>query len=132
MDADVIVVGYVPSAQGEAALGAAIVEAGRRGARLHVVNASNAEAYVDNGLADDDQLVALRRTLADSGVAHEVEQNVGRMDPAEEIVRAAERLGAGLVVIGLRRRTAVGKLLLGSTAQRVLLQASCPVLAVKA
>jgi nucleotide-binding universal stress UspA family protein len=128
----VIVVGYVPSAQGEAALRAALVEAGRRGARLHVVNASNAEAYVDAGLADDEQLVALRRTLAASGVEHVVEQNVGRMDPAEEIVAAAERLDARLVVIGLRRRTPVGKLLMGSTAQRVLLQAPCPVLAVKA
>lgn len=129
---DVIVVGYVPNPQGEAALRAAVEEAGRRAARLHVVNASNAEAYVDNGLADDEQLAALRRELSGSGVDHVVEQNVGRMDPAEEIVAAAERLGAGLVVIGLRRRTPVGKLLMGSTAQRVLLHSPCPVLAVKA
>lgn len=132
MDDGVIVVGYVPSPQGEAALRAALVEAGRRGARLHVVNASNAEAYVDNGLADGEQIAGLRRRLAESGVHHAVEQSVGRMDPAEEIVGAAERLEAGLVVIGLRRRTPVGKLLMGSTAQRVLLQAPCPVLAVKA
>jgi nucleotide-binding universal stress UspA family protein len=61
-----------------------------------------------------------------------VEEYVGRLEPAEELLAAAERLSAVLVVIGMRRRTPVGKLLMGSTAQRVLLQATCPVLSVKA
>ena len=50
----------------------------------------------------------------------------------EEILAVAAERRADLVVIGLRRRTPVGKLLMGSTAQRVLLEATCPVLAVKA
>ena len=37
-----------------------------------------------------------------------------------------------VVVIGLRRRTAVGKLVLGSTSSRLLLGLDCPILAVKA
>ena len=45
---------------------------------------------------------------------------------------AAEEHNADLIVIGLRRRTPVGKLIMGSTSQRILLEADCPVLAVKA
>ena len=48
-----------------------------------------------------------------------------------EILRVAEQMDAELIVIGLRRRTPVGKLILGSNAQRILLDAHCPVLAVK-
>jgi nucleotide-binding universal stress UspA family protein len=129
---ETIVVGYTPNAQGRAAVRAAVDEARRRGARLHVLNASNGDSYVDPGFAGPDQLSELQAVLAASGVEHEVEQNVGRLEPAEELLDAAERLSAVLLVIGMRRRTPVGKLLMGSTAQRVLLQASCPVLSVKA
>ncbi|MGN6576222.1 MAG: universal stress protein [Nocardioides sp.] len=132
MSAGTIVVGYAPRAEGLAAVEAGLEEARRRDTALHVVNASSGDSYVDAGLAAPEQMEELRRVLADSGVEHTVEQSVGRREPAEEILEAAARLSAVLVVIGLRRRTPVGKLLMGSTAQRVLLQASCPVLAVKA
>jgi nucleotide-binding universal stress UspA family protein len=45
-----------------------------------------------------------------------------------DLVRIADDLGASLIVIGLGKRSRVGKVLLGSDAQRVLLGATCPVL----
>ena len=132
MDRDVIVVGWTPTPQGDAAVQAAVAEAGRRNGVLHVVNASGGDSFVDHKLASAEQLDALRERLAGQDVEHEVVQQVGRLEPAEEILDAADKLGAALIVLGIRRRTPVGKLLLGSTAQRVLLQAPCPVLAVKA
>ncbi len=63
---------------------------------------------------------------------HEVRQLVRGQDPAEDLIAVAEEVDADLIVIGLRRRTPVGKLIMGSNAQQVLLDAGCPVLAVKA
>ena len=62
---------------------------------------------------------------------YEVRQLVRGFEPAEDLIGIAESAGAELIVIGLRRRTPVGKLILGSNAQRILLDAHCPVLAVK-
>jgi nucleotide-binding universal stress UspA family protein len=52
-------------------------------------------------------------------------------DPSDAVVQVAQRREARLLVLGLRHRTAVGKVVFGSTAQRILLDATCPVLAVK-
>jgi nucleotide-binding universal stress UspA family protein len=127
-----IVVGYVPTPEGEAALTAAIDEARRRAETLHVVNTARGDARGDENFLDDEAVTALRARLGDSGVGFEVQQLVRGRDAAEEIVETAERVNASLVVIGLRRRTPTGKLLFGSQAQRVLLDADRPVLAVKA
>ena len=53
-------------------------------------------------------------------------------DPGDQILDVAQQTNAELIVIGLRRRTPVGKLIMGSQAQMILLEADCPVLAVKA
>jgi nucleotide-binding universal stress UspA family protein len=87
---------------------------------------------VDNRLASQDQLAAVRDRLDASGVTYEIEQKFQGDDPAAQLVDLADRLQASLLVIGIRRRTPTGKLLTGSQAQRILLDANCPVLAVKA
>ena len=53
-------------------------------------------------------------------------------DPAEQILDTANEVGAELIVLGTRKRTPVGKFLLGSTIQKVILDAEAPVLCVKA
>jgi nucleotide-binding universal stress UspA family protein len=63
-------------------------------------------------------------------VEHEVRQDVVA-DVAEEMLRVARDTSAQVLVIGLRHRTPVGKMIMGSVAQHVLLDAPCPVLAVK-
>ncbi len=127
-----IVVGYVPTPEGEAALTAAISEAGRRREPLHIVNTTRGDALVDNRFASEDVLTDVRAKLDGAGVVYEIDHQVSGHEPAEEVVEVADRVKASLIVIGLRRRSATGKLITGSQAQRILLDAHCPVLAVKA
>jgi nucleotide-binding universal stress UspA family protein len=128
----IIVMGYVPKPEGRAALDRAIEEAKLRGGRLVVLNASRGDAFVDAGFAPTQEIELVKSRLADAGIDHEFRQLVRGHEPAEEVVELAEELGADLVVIGMRHRSAMGKFLLGSTAQRILIDAPCPVLAVKA
>jgi nucleotide-binding universal stress UspA family protein len=129
-----IVVGYVPKPEGRAALRRAAEEALLRDARLVVVNSHRGgrEFDRDDAVESESQLEEVRTELTNVGVEHEVRQLVRGMDPAEDLINVATEVGAEFIVIGLRRRSPVGKLILGSNAQRVLLDAPCPVLAVKA
>ena len=127
-----IVVGFVPSPEGRAALTRAIEEARLRGRRLIVLNASRGDALVDSRYASSSDWDAVKTQLEESGVEHEVTQHVEAKDPADQVLRVAEQTNAELIVIGLRRRTPVGKLIMGSAAQTILLEADAPVLAVKA
>jgi nucleotide-binding universal stress UspA family protein len=66
-----------------------------------------------------------------AGVTLRLVQEARRGDLADEVLRAADDIDASVIVIGLRRRSPVGKLIMGSSAQRILLEADRPVLAVK-
>lgn len=127
-----IIVGYVPRPEGRAALTAAIEQARTSGSRLLVLNFSRGDRHIDSDLASEEELADVRRVLDDSGVDHDVAQVVTGEQPWEDVIDAAEEHRARMIVIGLRKRSATGKLLFGSTAQRILLEADCPVLAVKA
>ena len=111
----VIVVGYSAKPEGRAALAPGARRGALRGSRLIVVHTS-----------PDAEVAELTTELAAAGVPYEVAGAGDALDPAEELIAAADGRGAEFIVIGLRRRSPVGKLLLGSNAQRVLLDAALP------
>lgn len=129
-----IVVGFIRSPEGEAALRTAIKEAKLRSAQLIVVHSMYGGRREDETevLAYRQELEAVDKQLTADGVDHRMHEYVRGLSPSEDLTRTAKEEDADLIVIGLRRRTPTGKFLLGSNAQEILLDADCPVLAVKA
>lgn len=133
MSADIrtIVAGYLPTAEGNAALEAAKIWALANEATLVVVNTGREGDYSHPSFATAQDIDAIDAELAEVGIDHEVLQPTDGKSAAESILGIALAKSADLIVIGMRRRSPVGKLITGSTAQHVLLDAPCPVLTVK-
>jgi nucleotide-binding universal stress UspA family protein len=125
-----IVVGYSADRFGRAALEHAIAEAKLRQTKLLVINPTRGDAIADPKFAQAAEVHDVKAHLAECGVEFELTQPIG-VDIVEELLTAMDRYDAELLVIGLRHRSPVGKLLLGSVAQQLLLECPKPVLAVK-
>ena len=127
-----ILVGYVPTPVGEAAVDTAIAEAKLRNEKLFIVNSAREGVLVDKSVASPDDLDRVEKAASAAGVDVMLLSSTHRDDLAAEILELAEEHDVSLIVIGLRQRSQVGKFIMGSHAQRILLQADRPVLAVKA
>lgn len=136
-----LVVQFADSPEGRAAIAQGIEEAGLRASRLHIVqtlserpieeSSTQVRAWAEkitSARQAGDELVA---QLVQAGIEATFEVDSPPMEPAAQVLDAARRYDADLIVIGIRRRSPVGKLLLGSVSQEVLLNSDCPVLAVK-
>ena len=125
-----IVVGYAPSTQGRAALRAGIRYAERTGSPLLVAAHQHAGPGSGGAAATEEEV---RAELEEQGA--DLEGVTIRRGPDREIgeflLATIEDVQAELVVIGLRRKSPIGKLNLGASARRVVLGAPCPVLTVK-
>ncbi len=126
-----IVVGYVPTPEGEAALARAGEEARLRTEKLVVVSSTRGESGVGPTYPQTGALMRLVADLKADGVDVEVQHRERSGDAADDILSAVDAEKASLVVVGLKKRSAVGKLVLGSTAQTVMLRARCSVLGVR-
>lgn len=137
-----IVVGYADTPHGRAALEEATSLARLLGSRLHIIryvghDAGESPTRVMAERATiqqiDDELESVANRLTEEGIDVATEVRHGLQNGVSQaLVETAEREQAERLVIGMRRRSPVGKLVMGSVVQDVLLAADCPVLAVKA
>ncbi|WAC57491.1 universal stress protein [Gordonia sp. SL306] len=122
-----VVLSYLPTPEGRGALPFGFAEARMRGVEVLVVadgdSASQPEFLVDVENA--------RSTAEADDVSYRVAKNDPGLSHADQLIDASYDDAVELLVIGQRRRSPVGKLLTGSVVQRVLLDAQCPVVAVK-
>lgn len=126
-----ILVAYVPRPEGQAALDKGIEIAKRRKEHLVVVNASPGGKKEDPSFADVQDYERVQALLKNAGLDAELKQYVRGKSAVEEIEALVESMQVSLLIIGLRKRSPVGKLIMGSVAQELLLSVPCPVLAVK-
>jgi nucleotide-binding universal stress UspA family protein len=127
-----ILVAYVARPEGHAALEKGMEIAKRRNERMVVVNASPGGSKEDASMIDVQEVERVEKLLKDAKIDAEFKQFVRGKDAVEEINALVDSLQASVLIIGLRKRSPVGKLIMGSVAQELLLSANCPVLAVKA
>lgn len=115
-----VVLARTGTPEGEAALNAAILECRRRSEDL-LIFAIDSKVHAE---VEESQLEGVRASYR--------EPDARGRDAVGDLLDVAQEVTASAIVIGLRHRTPVGKLLLGSAAQQILLEAPMPVIAVKA
>jgi len=125
-----VIAGYTADVFGKAALEAGIAEARLRHTTLIVVNSTAGDSYVDAAFSQTGDLQGVQATLAAAGIDYEIQQPVG-VYAADALLAAMDAPDAELLIIGIRHRNPVGKLLLGSVSQKLILECAKPVLAVK-
>ncbi|MFY7065750.1 universal stress protein [Nocardiopsis changdeensis] len=126
-----VVLAHAPVDSAEAAFGAAVRQASLQGWDLVIANAASHDAPADTRAVGGSTLQSLVERARQEGVQARA-VHLADSDAAAALLNLTEKADAELLVIGVRHRSAIGKLLVGSTAQRLILEAKCPVLSVKA
>jgi nucleotide-binding universal stress UspA family protein len=126
-------VAYNGTKEAEAALEVAQSHARIFGAKLVVVSSSEGgkgEKIEDINQIKQD-LERIRQDIAKDGLECEVEQLARGLTPGEDIVLYAAENDIDQIYVGIRKKSRTSKLILGSTAQFIILKAKCPVTSVK-
>ena len=128
-----ILVGYDGSNAGKDAIELAISHAKAFKADIEVVASligGSATEVAEIRHAEEDMVYAKNR-IEKEGVACSTHVLIRNVAPGEDVVQFAEENNVDEIVIGIKRRSKVGKLLFGSNAQYIILNAPCPVVSVR-
>ena len=128
-----IMVGYDDSGVAKDALDIAILHAIAFDARVHIVTSMVDGVDVPRKEFDrvEKKLKYAESLFRDKKISCKTHLLVRGLEAGEDLVQFAIDTDVNEIVIGIKRRSKVGKLLFGSTAQYIILHAPCPVLTIK-
>ena len=128
-----ILVGYNASYVSKSALELARKHAKVFGAKVYVMSSSEGgprEKLTEVSLARK-ELESAKEFIEKEGLECEVVQMARGLSPGEDLVRFTKEKSIDHLYVGIEKKSKTQKLLLGSTAQYVILKANCPVTTVK-
>jgi nucleotide-binding universal stress UspA family protein len=130
-----ILVAYDTSAAAEKGLYLALEEARVFKANVHAITSADrtkSEKELPNIEAAEQGLSQAQAMFEKEGITCSTHLLIRGLAPGEDIVQYAKENSIDRIIVGVKKQSKVGKLLLGSTAQYVILKSTCPVLSVKA
>ena len=128
-----IMVGYDQSNVAKEALNLAKKHAKAFDAKVYVVRSlsQSREMKREDIQKAEQELENIRRSFRDEGIECKTEAIVSAITPGEDLVQFVSERKIDEIIVGVKRRSKVGKLIFGSNAQYIILMAQCPVVAVK-
>ena len=127
-----ILVGYDGSDQAKRALKLAQEHAKAFGGGvIHVLHSKVTDLPTKQHKLDEQEMDEVRSELEKRGCPCETHLLIRNMEPGPHLVEFAKEKAIDEIVIGVKMRSKVGKLIMGSTAQHVILEAPCPVVSIK-
>ena len=128
-----ILVGYDGTAQAKLALEVAKKHAQAFKAEVYVVKSlmGAADTTTEEIKQAQDELEYTKGFFAESGVPVETHLLIRGLSPGEDLVWFAKEHDVDEIVVGVKKTSAVGKIIFGSNARHVILNAHCPVVSAK-
>lgn len=128
-----ILVGYEESRVADAALNLALKHARAFDAEVLIVTSleQSPTLKIEDIDKAENRLEKIKKSFTAEDIPCEARATVSYQSPGEDLVSIAKENDVDEIIVGVRRRSKVGKLVFGSTAQYVILEADCPVVSVK-